>query len=68
MAVHTLQSGAPGLELVGGNYLRLEAIDPVTGAAVTGVTVSSIAVYGVNLKGYGEGETIPVGPFRLVPG
>lgn len=50
MAHHTLQSAAPGLPLTGGSYLRLEAIDPTTGAAVTGVTVEDVAVYGIDVS------------------
>lgn len=46
MTVRTLTAGTPGLPLLAGYMLKLEAIDPTTGAAVAGVTVSDVAVYG----------------------
>jgi hypothetical protein len=36
------------LTLEAGCTITLEAIDPSTGANVTGVTVSQVAIYGVN--------------------
>lgn len=41
----------PELDLPGGSYFELEAIDPITGDPVTGVTVSDVAVYGIDLGG-----------------
>jgi hypothetical protein len=46
VAVYTLEAGLPALELPGGSFLRLEAIHPTTGVAITGVSVTDIAVYG----------------------
>jgi hypothetical protein len=48
-------------------YLRFEAIDPATGAAVTGVTVSDVAVYGVIIE-TSEVVFIETGQPRLIPG
>jgi hypothetical protein len=67
VTVRTLVAATPGLPLEGGSYLRLEAIDPTTGAAVTGVTVSDVAVYGRVLLD-GEAQFIEVLPARLIPG
>ena len=46
MTVYTLESDMPWIELPGGFVLQLEAVSPTTGAAITGVTVSDVAVYG----------------------
>ena len=46
MATHTLQTGLPPLPIAGGMQLKLEAINPTTGAAVTGVTVTDWSIYG----------------------
>jgi hypothetical protein len=46
-----------------------EAIDPATGAAVTGVTITNPVVAGVNLSVVDEpGSGAPVGPYMYVPG
>lgn len=50
MTVHTLDAPFALLQLVGGMYFRFEAISPTTGAAITGVTVSDIAIYGQDLS------------------
>jgi hypothetical protein len=55
----TQESDLPWIELAGGMEIRFEAIDPATGAAVTGVTVSNIAVYGLDISGaLGEVEDV----------
>ena len=46
MSDYTLQAPAPNLPLKAGMQLRLTAIDPVTRATVTGVTLSEWAIYG----------------------
>jgi hypothetical protein len=55
------------LELGGGYTIRLAALDPTTGNAVTGVTVSQLVIALAAL-----GDTVigslEVGPFMLVPG
>lgn len=45
-----LLAGMPATHLYAGMVLKLEAIDPTTGAAVAGVTVSNVAVYGQGLE------------------
>lgn len=57
----------PDLDL-GGNYtIRLTALDPVSGAAVSGVTISSLAMLVVNV-GAGGVTDLGYGPYLLVPG
>jgi hypothetical protein len=66
MTVYTLEASMPDILMVGGSFLRFEAIDPTTGLAVTGVTVDTISVYGTD-----ESEqtgNLESGPFVLVPG
>lgn len=40
----------PWVDLPGGYVFAFEAISPTTGAAITGVNVSAIAVYGADLN------------------
>lgn len=49
MTAYQLIGPLPPLTLDAGCMVTFEAIDPATGAAVTGVTVSSASLYGVNL-------------------
>ena len=46
MAHHTEQQGFPAVSVIEGMRLRLRAISPTTGNAVTGVTAREWAVYG----------------------
>lgn len=62
MTVRTLVAATPGLPLNGGSFLRLEAIDPSTGAAVNGITVSNIVVYGYDVSTNGGGFDLDVIP------
>lgn len=39
----------PMVKLYAGMIFRLEAIDPATGAAIAGVTVGNVTVYGEGL-------------------
>lgn len=48
MTAYQLIAPMPALTLDAGCSLTFEAIDPATGATVTGVTISSASVYGVN--------------------
>lgn len=50
MAFNTTEADMPWLDLPGGFMFTLEAVSPTTGAAVAGVNVSSIAVYGEDLN------------------
>lgn len=52
MTVWTLQAGLPEMILAGGTIVRFETLSPTTGAAITGVTITSAAIYG-----YEEADT-----------
>lgn len=54
----------PDLNLQAGYVIRVNALDPTTGAEVTGVTVTDFAIYCDNLTGADLGA----GAFVLVPG
>lgn len=57
----------PDLDLTGGFTIRLVAIDPTTGATVSGVTILSL----VMMVNTGPGTSpidLAVGPYLLVPG
>lgn len=41
----------PLIRLYGGMVIKLEAIDPTTGATVAGVTVADVTIYGRELDG-----------------
>lgn len=57
----------PDLELDGNYTIRLTAVDPTTGAVVSGVTVSNLAMQVVDLTGQ-AGQGLDIGPYLLVPG
>lgn len=59
MAHHTLQAGAPSLPLAPGMVVKLEAVDPLVDAAVTGVTSSSWAIYGYDLSVVADSTRTP---------
>lgn len=65
MADAELQTGVPPLSLVGGTVLTFEARDPATGALVSGVTVSSVVIYG---DGEGGSFVDAALPLYLLPG
>lgn len=48
MAATPLLAPIPIYTLEAGNTITVEAIDPTTGAAVTGVTVSQVTIYADN--------------------
>lgn len=54
-------------DLDGGYVLRITAVDPTTGAAVSGVTVSNIVLMAVNVAGVEPGD-LALGDWVLVPG
>ena len=45
-----------------------EAIDPTTGATITGVVIRDATLYGNPLPPRDAGPIAPVGPYMLVPG
>ena len=67
MASDTLMAPLPSVVLPPGAQITFEAIDPTTGSAVTGVTVSNIAILGVDLSSSDQ-AALKAGPFMLVPG
>ena len=46
MADYTLHEGFPNIRLQDGMVVRLSAVNPTTGSAVTGVTSSLWSIYG----------------------
>ncbi len=48
----------PDLDIDGGYIVRLTAVDPVTGALVSGVVVSGVAIQAIN-KGTPIGDLTP---------
>ena len=55
----------PDTELDNDCNIEFVAIDPATGNAVTGVTVSNMSIYFDDVGGSGD---FSYGPFMLVPG
>jgi hypothetical protein len=55
------------LDLPDGYTVTWAAVDPTTGADVSGVVVSNVSIFGTAL-GTGSGDGGVVGPFMLVPG
>lgn len=49
MATTQNEAGLPQIQLTQGMIVRFSAISPTTGAAVTGVTVSNVSIYGGTL-------------------
>lgn len=54
-------------QLDAGYTITFEAIDPTTGAAISGVTVTDALIFGTPLGG-SSGAELASGPFMLVPG
>lgn len=61
----TLEGTLPGVPLTDGQQIVLEARDPTTGNAVSGVTVANTNIYGLDLSG---DATELSGPFMWLPG
>jgi hypothetical protein len=61
-----LLSTMPVLPLVGDMRVQFEAIDPSTGAAVSGVKVSLAVIYATDKAGAVDSSS--TGPFMLVAG
>ena len=53
--------------VTGGYTLRFRAIDPTTGADVSGVKVSKVSILAQDESLSGNGSLV-VGPYMLVPG
>jgi hypothetical protein len=67
MAQKLTSSIPDGLDLDELYTIRFAALDPATGDAVTGVTISGVQIIAHNI-GDAAGEALSVGPFMLVPG
>jgi hypothetical protein len=64
-----LTASMPGdLDLPDGYVVTWAAIDPTTGADVSGVVVSGVSLFGTMLGGGGGNGSVVVGPYMLVPG
>jgi hypothetical protein len=63
---HTLVAGAPGLPLGPGMVLKLQAIDPTTGAEVSGVKATRWTIYGYDASAVPFDDFLSVSPL-LVP-
>lgn len=55
------------LDLGGGWTLRVTAVNPTTGAAISAITVSNLAIL-LNPLGETAPGDLAVGPYLLVPG
>ena len=62
-----LVASMPVLPLTGDCVVRFEAINPSTGVAVSGVTISQATIYAVDVDG-DSADAVDSGPFMLVPG
>lgn len=62
----TLEATLPGFPIRYGYKVVMEARDPATGNAVSGVTVSNVNIYGLDLSGNATPDL--TGPFMWVPG
>jgi len=56
VTVHTLTAKIPSITIVEGLILKLEAVSPTTGAAVSGVSASRWSIYGQGLGLAGDLE------------
>lgn len=62
-----LTASMPPLPLKDGMQVVFEAIDPTSGAPVSGVRISNATLYVREPEGASD-TTPPAGPFMLVPG
>jgi hypothetical protein len=67
MAQPLIASMPQDLDLSQGCTLRFDAVDPTTGARVTGVVITNGSIW-ANSVGADTGTTLDSGPFMLVPG
>ena len=68
MAHHTEQAGFPGIKLLSGMQIRLEARSPTTNAAITGVTANQWAIYGDDVSDTLLEEVVPLYSLELGAG
>lgn len=68
MATVQRQVGFPSVELADGCRVVFEAIDPASGAPVSGVSIVNAALWVSDLSGSGDPAALESGPFMLVPG
>ena len=66
MAAPTIAGLPPDLALGGGYTLRVTALDPTTGAVVSGVNVQAVAITAKAPSA--TPADLAVGPFKLVSG
>lgn len=57
----------PGITVESGYTIRLTALDPTSGAVVSGVNISQSAILATNLTS-GPSQQLQSGPYVLVPG
>lgn len=57
-----LQANLPEVTLDAGCTVTFEALDPSSGATITGVVVSNAALYGLNVTDDGSGEPLEALP------
>jgi hypothetical protein len=67
MALPLVVTLPPNVHLSGGCIVRVAALDPTTGAIVTGVNVSDVTLQVDDIAG-GALDDLAVGSWRLVPG
>jgi hypothetical protein len=60
MAVDQLLSTMPQITLEPQYILQFEAINPSTGAAVTGVTVGNASITTLQVASFGEAQAVPL--------
>ena len=63
----TVEGTCPALPIDNGCRVVIEVRDPTTGAEVSGVQVSNVNIYGLDLSA-GDGTAELAGPFLYVPG
>lgn len=66
MALPLVVTLPPNVHLSGGCTVRVAALDPTTGAIVTGVDVSDVTLQVDSITG-GSADELELGTFRLAP-